>query len=822
MKKVASLCGVVLVLILGACGEMGGREPEGERANYEHGGGQIVYKVPLAPGYAWEVTQSWAEHCELCDEKYPGGDSYCVSSHMNGCCKYGWDFNLEGSSDLGKPVLASADGFVYSAGYHSSWGNTVVIDHGQICTRYAHLSLISVSKGQSVCQGEVLGEIGDTGSSDGAHLHFQFEDCGSHKSVKMGFTDGNNIPVCTQDEDVFSGDDYDFLEMTNEIVEECFLGPDDFGDGELPYGGWQVSECGELSGCPMIPNCNRPSAHVFEDEYDFDYGVGAASAYLYSECALDGYSDGTLRPRDEVNRAEVLKVALSLFGLAGQCGDSPGFFDVSEDDWYFPYVACAVKHGIVDDSNAYFGAGETATFAETAKILVLSAEEAGVIDLSDYSGDVFWQISPNHWAYEYLITLYAYGGLPSPMPKYDADHRMLRRDLIVMASSLSPCFCPNVICRNGCSCHQATFSCINPYDQGSGTGGWDDDPGSDPGGWGDDPVSGPSGKIFDLEIDCYVKTENTRCENGGTVLYIKCSLFNNGAEEVKINDLIMNAEEMPSGCQITDAHLKSGEGVTSFDPGEEKGLSGHFEILCLGMPTDDSLEIVFDLVEKISGVKTLYQDLIEAVVDIPPDPFEQCDGVGMDPGGADPADDPVDPPCVPLTCETGGIECGIGSDGCGKNFSCPACEYGYACVSGFCESDPCLLCPWGIPCLDGVCQTDEWACDPSVGYRIVLESPGGSYEAIATGFDGTLTGAIDPGKAVGITFECSELPGAILFHGTEWSLAEADEGLPSFAVWAPWGFDLMLTPFYNPDVVGTSFGVSVPDMTILIRVPAEM
>ena len=55
-----------------------------------------------------------------------------------------------------------------------SYGNLVVLDHGfGISTRYGHLSRIGVRVGQTVRAGELIGAVGSTGVSTGAHLHFE-------------------------------------------------------------------------------------------------------------------------------------------------------------------------------------------------------------------------------------------------------------------------------------------------------------------------------------------------------------------------------------------------------------------------------------------------------------------------------------------------------------------------------------------------------------------------------------------------------------------------------------------------------------------------
>lgn len=70
--------------------------------------------------------------------------------------------------------MATADGLVSKAGWHHSYGKTVVIDHEDgYETLYGHLSKITVKEGQKVTVGEVVGEAGSTGRSTGTHLHYE-------------------------------------------------------------------------------------------------------------------------------------------------------------------------------------------------------------------------------------------------------------------------------------------------------------------------------------------------------------------------------------------------------------------------------------------------------------------------------------------------------------------------------------------------------------------------------------------------------------------------------------------------------------------------
>ena len=84
----------------------------------------------------------------------------------------------------GEPVIAHTAGKVIfcqtgqknnkSATGNASYGNCVKIDHGDgYSTLYAHLASVSVKKGDTVAQGQIIGVMGNTGRSFGMHLHFE-------------------------------------------------------------------------------------------------------------------------------------------------------------------------------------------------------------------------------------------------------------------------------------------------------------------------------------------------------------------------------------------------------------------------------------------------------------------------------------------------------------------------------------------------------------------------------------------------------------------------------------------------------------------------
>jgi len=70
-------------------------------------------------------------------------------------------------------VIATASGTVVESDYDRLYGNYIVIDHGQYFTLYAHLLERYFYKGQLIKKGEILGRMGDTGFSEGAHVHYE-------------------------------------------------------------------------------------------------------------------------------------------------------------------------------------------------------------------------------------------------------------------------------------------------------------------------------------------------------------------------------------------------------------------------------------------------------------------------------------------------------------------------------------------------------------------------------------------------------------------------------------------------------------------------
>jgi len=89
----------------------------------------------------------------------------------------GMDFSAKKGTD----VFATGDAVVKKASRGTGSGNLIILDHGfGYETYYAHLSKFEVRKGDKVKRGEVIGKVGNTGLSTGAHLHYEV-----HKNGKV-------------------------------------------------------------------------------------------------------------------------------------------------------------------------------------------------------------------------------------------------------------------------------------------------------------------------------------------------------------------------------------------------------------------------------------------------------------------------------------------------------------------------------------------------------------------------------------------------------------------------------------------------------------
>lgn len=117
---------------------------------------------------------------------WPAKGGYITSNYGYRWGRLHAGIDIAGVKD--KTIMASDAGTVTFAGSKASFGNLVIIDHGDgYETYYAHLSSISVKKGAKVGQGQKIGVMGSTGHSTGTHLHFEIRINGKPQNPANAF-----------------------------------------------------------------------------------------------------------------------------------------------------------------------------------------------------------------------------------------------------------------------------------------------------------------------------------------------------------------------------------------------------------------------------------------------------------------------------------------------------------------------------------------------------------------------------------------------------------------------------------------------------------
>lgn len=148
-------------------------EVEGTKAAVE----ESVYDGPPLPEYATMEKLSLG-----LDEEDTAAPVMAVVSS-----EYGWrehpidqeekfHAGVDLAANYGEPIGAFADGVVDYIGESPAYGQYLQLRHaGGVTTFYAHCSKLCVQQGQSVQKGEKVAEVGDTGNTTGAHLHFEIK-----------------------------------------------------------------------------------------------------------------------------------------------------------------------------------------------------------------------------------------------------------------------------------------------------------------------------------------------------------------------------------------------------------------------------------------------------------------------------------------------------------------------------------------------------------------------------------------------------------------------------------------------------------------------
>lgn len=312
-----------------------------------------------------DYNENVGSHCgvDIDAAKYPGG-------HTN--------------------VLAAMDGVVIKAQTGDpSYGNYVVIQHDNCVSAtnpsatttyyscYLHLDSLNVVAGQTVVAGYAIGISGSTGNSTSPHLHFQIDCADAPFHPYWPFTSAEAAAA-----------GYSFTDATNH--------------------GLNMDKAALYTINPLVylhdhAEETPATTSIFSDVPDTDADY-AAIKYFKDHGVIEGYSDGSFKPENPINRAEILKLAFKAFNVATHSYSVSSFPDVPTTAWYFPYVETAKQEGLIDGNpDGTFKPGNHVTRAEALKILLNTAKKS--ISGSD-SVTRFSDVAVTEWYIKYVNTAY--------------------------------------------------------------------------------------------------------------------------------------------------------------------------------------------------------------------------------------------------------------------------------------------------------------------------------------------------------------------------------------------------------------------------------
>ncbi len=126
-----------------------------------------------------------------------------------------------------------------------------------------------------------------------------------------------------------------------------------------------------------------------------------AITFMNEAGVISGYDDGTFKPENPINRAEVLKIILMGSGIDSDVEFQADFPDVQADHWFAPYVIKAKAMGFVkgNDADGTFAPSRQVNLAEFLKMLL----NANALDTTAYTFDnSIPNIPEDAWYYSYV------------------------------------------------------------------------------------------------------------------------------------------------------------------------------------------------------------------------------------------------------------------------------------------------------------------------------------------------------------------------------------------------------------------------------------
>lgn len=348
-----------------------------------------------------------------------------MGSYESGSREYdGSHLGVDIKIPTGTPIRTIANGRVVKVAEASAgFGKHVVVKHYDVpllnenetvdlYSAYAHLSGISVIKGQILTRGTVVGLSGTSGTSTTPHLHLQIDNenapwhpwwpFSSREASAQGLDFFDGVSAGLGQAEAIENTINPMLWIQRYLAADLAEIPADMhaadaANSEQPAADSETEAEEEIAEAeetvqsedstgpteenqePMTNDQEpeEPEPEEIEElftDVDSTHSNFKAIKYLKENEIIGGYPDGTFQPNKTVSRIEALKMILLGFDIEVVPVLDLGFPDTSNQQWYAPFVGTAVQKGIAKGyPDGTFGPGKTVNRAEYLKILLASA-----------------------------------------------------------------------------------------------------------------------------------------------------------------------------------------------------------------------------------------------------------------------------------------------------------------------------------------------------------------------------------------------------------------------------------------------------------------
>lgn len=227
-----------------------------------------------------------------------------------------------------------------------------------------------------------------------------------------------NIPI----------DDYDEVVMIVSPVEATYTAtPDFFQDYVYPYI-YTVDRVDEVDNSDITyieDTTGLIKSEIFSDVFEGDQ-YAEAIEFLKDNAIIGGYPDGSFQPYGSLNRAELLKILVEGAGITPSEEMFSNCFSDVTDDWYAKYVCYAEAQGWVEGySDGSFKPAQEVNKVEAIKMML----EVFDVDVLDYQSIPLTDVVSSEWYASYIYTAYSLSLLEEESGEYGAGDSILRGEV---------------------------------------------------------------------------------------------------------------------------------------------------------------------------------------------------------------------------------------------------------------------------------------------------------------------------------------------------------------------------------------------------------